>query len=354
VLAAAAWSLWSLTFFRLITGIGLGAAMPNTVTLMTEYAPTSKRNRLSTLMFCGFSLGSALSAFVASLLIPAFGWRSLLLLGGLLPTALALVLMIVLPESVRFLVCSNASVRRIAAILRRISRDHNFDDVTFVVPELNSATQESSIRSLFLHGNAFGTIQLWITYFMGLLIAYLLTGWLPMLMREAGVPLAQAAIVTGMFMFGSTFGTIFMGWLMDKLNRYAVVAVSYATAGLCIIAIGMHAQDVSLLRILVFAAGLAMGANLSMVVLSAQFYQTQYRATGVSWMLGIGRFGGILGASMGGILMSMDWGFQSIISSLAIPATIAAVSIGVKGIHYARKDRNTLHCPETTPRLDLH
>ncbi|MNU02454.1 4-hydroxybenzoate transporter PcaK [compost metagenome] len=67
---------------------------------------------------------------------------------------------------------------------------------------------------------------------MGLLIAYLLTGWLPLLIKDMGTPGDQAAMLTGMFMFGSTFGTVFMGWLMDRFNRYAVVAIGYVAAGI--------------------------------------------------------------------------------------------------------------------------
>lgn len=337
LLSAAAWSLWSLTFLRFLTGVGLGAAMPNTVTLMSEYAPKSRRALLSTLMFCGFSLGSASSGFVASHIIPALGWRSLLLLGGVLPLILVVLLVIVLPESVRFLVCKGAPAARVAKILRRISSDTDFTNVKFTVPEVVGAEAESSIKALFRHNNAFGTAFLWITYFMGLVVVYMLTGWLPTLMKEAGIPLAEAAVVTGMFMFGSTFGTILMGWLMDRMNNHVVMGVSYAAAAVCVVAIGMHPGDVGLLRVLVFAAGFAMGAQVSMVILAAQFYQTQCRATGVSWMLGIGRFGGILGASMGGILMTMGWDFRTIFFGLAIPATLAAIAVSAKGVYYARR-----------------
>ena len=41
----------------------------------------------------------------------------------------------------------------------------------------------------------------------------------------------------------------------------------------------------------------------------AIFYPTQGRATGVSWMLGIGRFGAILGAWMGATLLGLGWNF---------------------------------------------
>jgi MFS family permease len=89
---------------RFITGLGLGAAMPNAVTLMSEYCPDSRRAALTNAMFCGFPLGAAFGGFLAAWMIPAFGWRSVLLLGGGAPLLLVLLLVLLLPESVRHMV----------------------------------------------------------------------------------------------------------------------------------------------------------------------------------------------------------------------------------------------------------
>ena len=340
--SATAWSLWSLTGFRFITGLGLGAAMPNTVTLMTEYAPQRKRALLSTLMFCGFALGSASAGFVASSVIPMFGWRSLLGLGGMLPVALAAVLVLALPESVRFLAWKGNSSMKIASILGRIAPLPAGEVLTFDLAEEAGKHSSSSVRSLFTEGNAPGTLFLWVTYFMGLIVVYLLTGWLPTLMKEAGVPMSQDAVITGMFMLGSTFGTVSMGWLIDRINSHAVMGFFYGCAAAAVISIALNPGDVALLRILVFAAGFAMGAQTTMPIVAAQFYQTHCRATGVSWMLGIGRFGGILGASMGGVLMTLGWDFRTIFLGLAIPVILAACAISLKGIYYFSKHRQDL------------
>ena len=84
-----------------------------------------------------------------------------------------------------------------------------------------------------------------------------------------------------------------------------------------------------------FLAGFFMsGSQSSMSPLAAGFYPTLGRATGVSWMLGIGRFGAILGAFLGGVLLSLGWGFQLIIGVLAVPAAIAAIAVLLKMRHY--------------------
>ncbi|WP_250518746.1 MFS transporter [Caballeronia sp. ATUFL_M1_KS5A] len=335
--SAAAWSPWSLTLFRFITGLGLGAALPNTVTLMSEYVPHRRRSLLSTLMFCGLSIGSASAGFIASAVIPSHGWRSLLITGGVLPLICVVFLAFILPESVRFMVVRNAPAERIARILRRISAQTDFTDARFVLPEsVNPQNGSSSpVLALFQNNNGLGTVMLWLTYFMGLIIVYTVTGWMPTMMKDAGVPVAQAAIVTGMFLTGSTVGNIIMGWLMDRMSGYVVIAAAYAASALCLVAIALHPlNDVPMQEALVFLAGFAMGSQVQTVILATQFYRTQYRATGVSWVLGIGRFGGVFGASMGGILMSRGWESHEIFLALAVPAAIAASAIGIKGLYY--------------------
>lgn len=89
----------------------------------------------------------------------------------------------------------------------------------------------------------------------------------------------------------------------------------------------------TLLAILVLCAGVAInGAQSAMPALSARFYPTQCRATGVAWMSGIGRFGAVFGAWIGAVLLGNDWSFTAILSLLLIPATAAAVAIFVKSL----------------------
>ena len=84
----------------------------------------------------------------------------------------------------------------------------------------------------------------------------------------------------------------------------------------------------SLFVVFVLLAGFCMsGAQTGMNAFAPSCYPTAVRATGVSWMLGIGRFGSISGSFLGGMLLTMGWGFSSVISILAIPATIAAIAI---------------------------
>lgn len=76
-------------FFRFMTGLGLGAAMPNIGTLVSEYAPERQRSFIITVIFCGFTFGAAAGGFFGIVADPQFGWHSLMALGGILPLLFA-------------------------------------------------------------------------------------------------------------------------------------------------------------------------------------------------------------------------------------------------------------------------
>jgi len=69
------------------------------------------------------------------------------------------------------------------------------------------------------------------------------------------------------------------------------------------------------------------GAQNGLQAYSPAFYQTEIRATGVSWMHGIGRTGAILSSTLGGVLMLAVPGHSAIFLVLAIPACLAAAAI---------------------------
>src|SRR3954469_5941515 len=166
--------LTQLVIWRFITGLGLGAAMPNAVTLMSEYCPDGRRATLTNAMFCGFPLGAAFGGFLAAWMIPQWGWRSVLALGGTTPLVLTVLLLLLLPESVRYMVAKNQPAERIRSILRRISASAA-NATSFVMSEKATMAQpegKTGIGVVLSSSYRVGSIMLWITYFMGLVIFY--------------------------------------------------------------------------------------------------------------------------------------------------------------------------------------
>lgn len=322
-----------LLVLRFLTGLGLGAGMPNATTLLSEYTPERLKSLLVTSMFCGFNLGMAGGGFVSAKLIPAYGWHSLLVLGGVLPLLLALVLMVWLPESARFLVVRNRGTDRVRKTLAPIAPEVVAQASSFSVPEQKVVAARNVFAVIFSGTYGAGTMLLWLTYFMGLVIVYLLTSWLPTLMRDSGASMEEAAFIGALFQFGGVLSAVAVGWAMDRFNPHKVIGLFYLLAGVFAYAVGQSLGNMTLLATLVLVAGMCVnGAQSAMPSLAARFYPTQARATGVSWMLGIGRFGAILGAWSGATLLGLGWNFEQVLTALLVPAALATVAVVIKGL----------------------
>ena len=334
LLSASAPSLWVLVMLRFLTGLGLGGAMPNSVTLTSEYCPEKHRLFLVTTMFCGFTVGSALGGLASAHMVEAFGWRSVLFLGGVLPLVLLPLMAWKLPESVRYLVMEGKGLERVSAILKRIAPQENFDNVRFEMTD--KKLKGFPVGHLFKVDLFAGTLMLWLTFFMSLLIIYLLSSWLPTLIKSTGVSLKTASLVTAMFQMGGTLGAIALGWLMDRFNPHYVLAISYALAGVFIAAIGSLTATPWLVGLAVFAAGFCIsGSQVGANALSASFYPTDCRATGVSWANGVGRIGSVLGSVGGGAMLAMDLSLPTVFIIVGLPALVSGLTMLAMGRYRA-------------------
>ena len=326
--SASAADLSQLTLLRFITGIGLGAAMPNAVTVMNEYSPERMRSTITNLMFCGFPLGAAFGGMLASWLIPNFGWRSVLTVGGVAPLVLALLILLLLPESIRHLASRKDADEKVRAILRRIAPGS--DDVGQVDLTPPAAAQRAGIRLVLSRPFVVGSVALWLAYFMGLVIFYALINWMPILFKDAGLDPKTATLVSSLFPLGG-IGTVLFGLLMDKVEPNRVIAIGFALTSVAVFAIGQSVGNVGLLVVVVFAAGALMNTSQSSLpALAANYYPTEGRATGVAWMMGVGRFGGIAGSFLVAELQRRQLSFADVFVAVAIPGIVAAAALLVK------------------------
>src|SRR3978361_541480 len=167
----------TLLAIRFWTGLGRGGAMPNAVAMTSEFSPHRRRATMVMIMFCGFSVGAALGGLLAAALIPHFGWRSVFVVGGLAPLLLIPILMLRLPESVRFLALTGRAHERVAQLLGHINPKAVFAPGTqFIVHEPGLAG--IPVLHLFKDGRTLVTLLLWVVFFMSLLDLSFVSNWL--------------------------------------------------------------------------------------------------------------------------------------------------------------------------------
>ena len=331
---ATAWAddFQTLLTLRLLTGIGLGGAMPNIIAMTAEYAPARLRATAVTVMFCGFPLGSVLGGFLAAKMIPLYGWGSVFVLGGTLPLLMTVVLVVLLPESVRFLVTHERQLERVESIVGLITGQRPSDDVAqrYFVPE--QKIQGFTGRQLFTQGRTGTTLLLWVAFFCNLLVMYFLVNWLPALLKQSGYRLDAAIYATSTLNFGGVVGGVILGRFIDRFGPFVILGCCYAVAGLFIGIVAQAGGSAEMLYGGLFVVGFGVvGAQIGMNAVASSLYPTGLRATGIGWALAVGRLGSILGPTVGGLLLAQGWAPTAILQISLYPSLVAAVAVFALG-----------------------
>jgi MFS transporter, AAHS family, 4-hydroxybenzoate transporter len=313
-----------LEMVRFLTGVGLGACMPNALALTAEYAPSRLRGSLTAWMFTGFSLGAAIGGVIAAQAVPHIGWRPMFVAGGIAPLLIGLAMLVLLPESVRYLAAKGGSAAQIAAILTRIRQDPAIKPTSlFVMSE--ESRGGFTLPHLFHDGRAGGTITLWVMFFLMLFDVFLLASWTPTVLASSGLPRETAVFAGAMQQVGSVVATVALGPLFDRIGFYRTLIPLFLAAAVGVVVMGTAGISLPLMHTsAIFAGAGVMGGQTSLIVLAGVFYPTFIRATGVGWGLGIGRIGAIIGPLIGGWMVSELWSPHQIFMIAAIPPVIVA------------------------------
>jgi AAHS family 4-hydroxybenzoate transporter-like MFS transporter len=285
-------TLPALIVLRLLTGFGLGGAMPNAIAITAEFSPNAKRASAVAAMFSFYSIGAGFGGIIAAWLIPIYGWGAVLVFCGGMALLLWPVLVAAMPES--------------------------------YLPK-DESKPKIPVGQLFSEGRSWITILLWVIFFAGLMEIFFLTSWLPTTIGAQGVSESYAVIATAMVQFAGVAAAFAMGPLVDRFGPQRVLPVAYLIAALCIAGIGLAGSAVAFTIVMAFGIGIGtVGAQNCNNGVAAKFYPTSIRATGVGWALAVGRIGSIVGPVVGGILLSTHVDIRTIFLFAAIPPLVAA------------------------------
>jgi AAHS family 4-hydroxybenzoate transporter-like MFS transporter len=337
IATALATTFTALLTIRFLAGVGLGGAMPSFISLASEYVPHRIRPLLVTVLWAGFPLGGVVGGLLASILIPTAGWQYLFYIGGIAPLAVAAALTIALPESLGFLVTTNAPPETIRRIIRRISPQAITE--TTQIFELNEERLPGlPVRHLFTGGRATGTLLLWVPYFMAFLMLVTNSAWSPILLNATGLGVGQSGIVMATYNGGSVIGTLIVGWVIAISGPYRVLTVLLALSALAFGAVGFAAPSFGLVTLLEGLGGFLLGAGSSgLIALAAVFYPTAIRSSGVGWATTAGRFGSFTGPLVVAILVGRHWSIDNIYLALGAPGLCAALFVLLLGLDQTRR-----------------
>ena len=285
----------SLLLVRFLAGAGLGAAMPNLITLASEAVKPENRGRAVGLMYCGMPVGAAILSYIASL---DFGsnWKNIFYLGGLLPIIVLPIMIKFLPESREFLKAQNTT-------------------------QTTTVTTQGSFKDLFNSQNVMRTCLISVSYFFTLMVVYIMLSWLPSLFMELGFSRKEGSTAQFFFMMSATVGTIILGMLTDRWKKAYVIILMYGgiLAGLFCLNAASSLTQMYLASALVGA--FVIGCQGVLYAFGSIVYPTEVRATGVGMASAVGRVGAMLGPTIAGQLLAAGFGAAGVISA-AIPCIV--------------------------------
>jgi MFS transporter, AAHS family, 4-hydroxybenzoate transporter len=321
--AASSHTVTELFVLRFAAGLGLGAAVPTTIALAVEYAPSRNRAITVAILFIGYNIGAALAGLFAAKFMPVLGWPGVFYIGGIAPIALTLALIFVLPESISFLALRQGASPELARIVVRLDPQlKSASPARFILREEKQAGVP--VRHLFTEGRAAITVLLWFAYVSSLMGQYFLTSWLPTVLAGSGVALSHAVLAGSSVQIGGAVGGLILCRLIDRRGISTLVG-SFGLVALLMALIPYATQSDFALMPLTFLIGFGlMGSVTGLNAVSGTLYPTYIRSTGVGWALGIGRIGSILGPVLGGLLISLSPSNPVLFRCAAVPVLCCA------------------------------
>jgi len=285
-------SFWPLVALRALTGLALGAVLPNIFALANEVAPERLRTKAVAIIGIGISTGGLIAGSTAAALAGA-GWQVLFAIAGTVPLVLAAALWAWLPESRRFL----------------------------------ETPKRAPLSALFAGPLALITPAIWLVFVGVLMTVYLLTSWLPTMLQDNGLAPASAALVATGYQAGSILGSIVTVLLIGRTGWHQVAAFA-ALAAVTLAATAWWSGSVAVVAIGLIATGFfVVGAQTGVNGSTSATYSTELRASGLGFGLGIARLGSVLGPLAGGFAATISHDVARTVLAMQVgPLLVAALA----------------------------
>ena len=280
---------------RFLTGLGLGGALPNLVSITAETGSPDNRALKVTLISAGMPLGGALAGALA-LLGPTLDWKVIFWVGGVAPILVGMAMIFLLQESASFVGLLSQQAER----------------------------RPTMVRALFGNGRAAPTLLLWTGFFCTLMVLYLILNWLPSLLIGKGFERADATLGTLLFSIGGAAGSMVLGLLMKRLGWRIIVILSYAGMAASILVMASLERDIALMLGAAFVIGFfVIGAQFLLYGFAPTMYPSQVRGTGVGWGVAVGRLGSVAGPAIAAAVLEAGRSASDVMLAM-LPAIVLA------------------------------
>ena len=335
-MCARADSLLELGVWRFITGLGLGAPLPLVASMIAEFTPRRWRSLGVALGTIGVPLGGLAGAALAQDIVPRYGWQSIFVAGAVLPAALAVVLLLWLPESPKFLARQAPGGERLRRLLAQLAPEVDWSRTRIEFAEA-AAGARVRLWTLLQRPYRADTLALWLGFLSNLIVVYVFFNWLPTLLGGVGLPVAAAIRGSLAFNLGGMVGSLLSATLIARFGSRYVSRVIAAGSILSTFAIGQQAVFAgggnvgwSLYAAVALSGMCVNGMQILFYIVATHAYPTALRSAGVGSCGAVGRVGGLLSTAIGGAMIAAGLRgttFFAVLAATLLFALVAAFAL---------------------------
>ena len=292
-----------LTGARLLTGLGLGGALPNLIAVAAETSPPARRNASIAMMYIGMPLGGAIASLIV-LLIEVSQWRAVFLAGGIAPLLIAPLMALYMPALPRAEVAGHLAPQGVM----------------------------DALREIFGEGRAGRTLLLWAACFLALLTLYLLLNWLPTLLEGRGLSKSQAAGAQIAFNVGGAACAVLVGKMLDSRYRRAGIIGAFTAVLIALFGLGnLTLATESVLVLTLLLGGGVIASQGILYGIAADCYSAAHRGAGVGAAIALGRIGSIAGPLLAAVLIGAGRTPAEVLTGIAPIVIVCGVVVAVLG-----------------------
>jgi len=316
---------------RLLTGLGVGAVVPCISALTAEYANRRYRDLAVVIVAIGFPAGGLLGGILSSVLLSRFDWRSVFVAGALTTGALILTQLWYLPESIEYLIARRRpdAQARINAILARLGRP-----AIRALPAASHEKTGTSLLDIIVRREILGVaLLITLVYALHNATLYYALNWIPKIVADLSLSQSQAAAVGACCSGGGIVGALIAAWLSARFDiRRLTVAYLFGAAALLWV-FALTPGQMSLLIAASAALGAFLyGAQASLYAVMTRSFPVQVRATGIGFVTGVGRVGGIISPIASGHLLGAGLLYSQVSPLMALGSLIGAIALWASGM----------------------
>lgn len=324
--ASTAQSVTFLSATRLLTGLGIGGMLSSTSAMVAEFSNARRRGLNMALNIAGYSSGAILGGLVASSLLEITGdWRSVFIFGGAMTVIGLPLAWFLVPESIESLLARRpaGALGKINATLGRLGHD-----ALETLPPAPAEKQKGSLLALFSRDYAAVTILLTLAYFAQIMLFYYVQKWVPKIVVDLGYTAAEAGRVLVAANVGNLASAVLIGVAAQRLSLRPLVIGAMLCGFVAIGVFGSGLDSLGALSVSVALAAFFINAGVvGMYPIFAVTFPARIRASGIGFVIGVGRGGSAVGPVIAGALFASGASLLAVSLAMGLGGLVAATMI---------------------------